>query len=314
MLYQELPRIESTPLDGWGRWLAPAVIVAAALTIALLLLLVGQSLFAAAAVLGGLAAAVITYQRSPRQLAPEVPLVVGPDYSLVGSALGLSREPTALTTSEGSLLIVNAAYRERFGGIAPPLELASDDQAREGLELAKSMAWRDGAGCVAGIATAAGTSPVEVERVGSRGDLLLWRFPDPSPPDPLTGAVKRIQGIVGERLATSGVLAAVVDGKGSVARRQCAVPATSAAVERERRIGAFQRSRRDRRRSAIALPCRRRSRVSAARCACSGRRRRRGRCRHVPDVRYGGGASSAHSSNLQTLLDVLPIGLALVGS
>jgi len=31
MLYQELPRIESTPLDGWGRWLAPALIFAAAL-------------------------------------------------------------------------------------------------------------------------------------------------------------------------------------------------------------------------------------------------------------------------------------------
>ena len=38
-----------------------------------------------------------------------------PDFSLLGSALGLSRDPTALTTSEGSVLIVNAAYRDRFG-------------------------------------------------------------------------------------------------------------------------------------------------------------------------------------------------------
>ena len=216
MLYQELPRIESTRLDRWARWLAPAVILGAALTLALLLLLIGQSLFAAAAVVGGLSAAAFVYQRSPRQLAPDVPLIVGPDYSLVGSALGLSREPTALTTSEGSLLIVNAAYRERFGGTRPPLELASDDQARQGLQLAKSMAWRDGAGCVAGIATEAGISPVEVERVGSRGDLLLWRFPDPSPPDPLTSAVKRVQGAVGERLAKAGVLSAVVDAKGKL--------------------------------------------------------------------------------------------------
>src|SRR5438105_3345532 len=215
MLYQELPRIESTRLDGWARWLAPVVIVAAALTIASLLLLVGQSFVAAAAVLGGLTAAAFVYRRSPPALAPNAPLVVGPDYSLVGSALGLSREPTALTTSEGSLLIVNSAYRERFGGTRPPLDLASDDQARQGLQLAKSMAWRDGAGCVAGIATDAGTSPVEVERVGSRGDLLLWRFPDPSPPDPLTSAVKRVQGAVGERLAKAGVLSAVVDAKGT---------------------------------------------------------------------------------------------------
>src|SRR3954452_14034146 len=160
MLYQELPRIESTHLDGWARWLAPAVIAAAAHTIALLLLLVGQSLFAAAAVLGGLSAAAFVYLRSPRQLAPDVPLVVGPDYSLVGSALALSREPTALTSSEGSLLIVNPAYRDRFGGSHAPLDLGSDEQAEQGLQLAKSMAWRDGAGCVAGVVTVAGSSPV----------------------------------------------------------------------------------------------------------------------------------------------------------
>jgi two-component system cell cycle sensor histidine kinase/response regulator CckA len=107
--------------------------------------------------------------------------VVGPDYSLVGSALGLSREPTALTTSEGSLLIVNAAYREHFGGTRPPLDLASDDQARQGLQLARSMAWRDGAGCVAGIATAEGISPVEVDNKSftdqaSLGDYLIKKY------------------------------------------------------------------------------------------------------------------------------------------
>ena len=138
MLYQELPRIESTHLDGWARWLAPAVIVAAALTIALLLLLVGQSLFAAAAVLGGVIAAAFVFQRSPRMLAHDAPLVVGPDYSLVGSALALSREPIALTTSEGSLLIVNSAYRERFGGTRPPLDLASDDDRR-----VRGCSWRN---------------------------------------------------------------------------------------------------------------------------------------------------------------------------
>src|SRR5437773_5275148 len=119
MLYQELPRIESTTLDGWERWLAPAVIAGAALTAAVLLLLIGQPIFAGAAVLAGLAGAVFVYLRSPKDAAPSEALVVGPDYSLVGSALGLSREPTALTTSEGSLLIVNAGYRERFGGTRP---------------------------------------------------------------------------------------------------------------------------------------------------------------------------------------------------
>ena len=37
MLYQELPSLESTPLDGWGRWLAPTLVVAVALTVAVLM-------------------------------------------------------------------------------------------------------------------------------------------------------------------------------------------------------------------------------------------------------------------------------------
>src|SRR5438067_5949019 len=312
MLYQELPRIESTRLDGWARWLAPVVIVAAALTIASLLLLVGQSFVAAAAGLVGLTAAAFVYRRSPSILAPNAPLVVGPDYSLVGSALGLSREPTALTTSEGSLLIVNSAYRERFGGTRPPLDLASDDQARQGLQLAKSMAWRDGAGCVAGIATDAGTSPVEVERVGSRGDLLLWRFPDPSPPDPLTSAVKRVQGAVGERLAKAGVLSAVVDAKGKL------LAANRPFLQR-----ALQSNESD-------APLRFSDLVELGedqqlRFVAEGEAGTPLRAVHVAaDVEGEGGAgtfllfdtatadSPAHSSNLQTLLDVLPIGLALV--
>src|SRR3954452_25412873 len=311
MLYQELPRIESTHLDGWARWLAPAVIVAAAFTIALLLLLVGQSVMAAAGGLGGLTATAFVYRRSPSALTPVVPLVVGPDYSLVGSALGLSREPTALTTSEGSLLIVNSAYRERFGGTRPPLDLATDDQARQGLQLARSMAWRDGAGCVTGIATDSGISPVEVERVGSRGDLLLWRFPDPSPPDPLTSAVKRVQGAVGERLAKAGVLSAVVDAKGKLlaANRPFLQRALQSNAGASPRFSDLVEVGED-----IQL-----------RFVAEGEAGAPLRAVHVAaDAEGEGGAgtfllfdtatgdSPAHSSNLQTLLDVLPIGLALV--
>jgi two-component system cell cycle sensor histidine kinase/response regulator CckA len=312
MLYQELPRIESTTMDGWGRWLAPAVIAGAALTAAVLLLLIGQPIFAGAAVVAGLAVVAFIYLRAPKQVAPSELLVVGPDYSLVGSALGLSREPTALTTSEGSLLIVNAGYRERFGGTRPPLELGSDDEAQQGLQLARSMAWRDGAGCVAGIATAAGTSPVEVERVGSHGDLLLWRFPNPSPPDPLTNAVRRIQGLPGERLAAAGVLAAVIDQKGKL------LAANRPFLERA--VGPEQRNR-SHYFSELVEP----GEGSQMRFVAEGEGGPPLRAIHVPaDVEGEGSAGTflmletgpaavaANSTNLQALLDVLPIGLALV--
>src|SRR5213082_2919256 len=151
MLHQKLPPIASSRLDGWGPWLAPTLTLGAALSVALLLLLIGQPLVAALAIGCGFAGAALVYARAPRMPAHAEPLLVGPDFSLVGSTLGHSLDPTALTTSEGSVLIVNTAYRERFEGNRPPLLLAADDDARQGLELARNMAWRDGAGCVAGI-------------------------------------------------------------------------------------------------------------------------------------------------------------------
>jgi two-component system cell cycle sensor histidine kinase/response regulator CckA len=216
MLYQDLPSIESTPLDGWGRWLAPGLIVGAAATVAVLLLLLGEPKLALLVMAVGLAGGGFAYLRTPTDRAPTEPLVVGPDYALLGSALGLSGDPVALTTGEGSLLLVNAAYRERFGATRPPLDLAVNDDARQGLELAQTMAWRDGGGCVAGIETEAGPTPVEVERVGTRDDLLLWRFVKPTSPDPISLAASRLRGRAGDLLGRAGVLAAFVDPQGKV--------------------------------------------------------------------------------------------------
>jgi two-component system cell cycle sensor histidine kinase/response regulator CckA len=312
MLHQDLPRIEHTPLDGWGRWLVPALVAAAALTAAVVLLLFGQILFAFGAVFAGLAGAIFAFfQASPTSGSGE-PLVVGPDYSIVGSALALGREPAALTSSEGSLLIVNPAYRDRFGGSRSPLDLGADEQAAQGLQLAKSMAWRDGAGCVPAVATVDGSTPVEVERVGSQNDLLLWRFPSPSPVDPLTSAVKSIQGLTGERLMTASIMAAVVDGKGRL------VAANRLFQERALQSGHAKSSAHFNELVDIGEDHR-------MRLIAEGEAATPLRAVHIPADPEGKGtegtflllderepAAAAHGSNLQALLDVLPIGLALV--
>jgi two-component system cell cycle sensor histidine kinase/response regulator CckA len=312
MLYQELPRIQSTPLDGAGRWLGPALTVAAGLTAALLLVLIAQPLLALAAGAVAIVAAAFTYLRRPGHVAPSELLIVGPDFSLIGSALGLSKEPAALTTSEGSLLIANAAYRDGFGGSHSPLELAEDEEARQGLDLVRAMAWRDGVGCVAGIATVRGTSPVEVERVGAQGSHLLWRFPDPSLPDPLTSVMRRMQGSIGDRLGAAGVMAVVVDkdgvllaanqmflGRALPAREGLAALRFDEVVEAgegdqmrlvaEGEAGSVLR--------AALIPVDANAESGAATILLFDR----------SDT-----ASLGQSSNLQTFLDVLPIGLALV--
>jgi two-component system cell cycle sensor histidine kinase/response regulator CckA len=312
MLYQELPRIDSSPLDGWGRWLMPALVAGAALTGAVLLLLIAQPVAAGAVALLGAGGAAAAHLRGRPSAAIAEPLAAGPDYSLVGSALAMCPDPAALTTGEGSLLIVNGAYRERFEGARPPLDLAADEEGRQGLAIAQGMAWRDGAGCVAGIETKSGKVSVEVERAGSHGDLLLWRFPRPASPDAMTVAAKWLAGTTGERLSAAGVLAALVgdDGKVLSANRLFRDRASGSEVDAVGRkftelviVGDDNR----------------------VRLAAEGDSGQALRFVHVPiDPKRGGatgtfllfeGADSASpndAAHLQALLDVLPVGLALV--
>ena len=312
MLHQELPRIDAAPLSGMGRWLAPAIVAGAALTFGIVAMLLAQPLFAAVGVASGAIIAAFLYFRRPRVVASGEPLIVGPDYSVAGSALSHCKEPAVLTTAEGSLLIANIAYRERFGGARPPLELGADEEGAQSLDMAKTMAWRDGAGCVAGVTTAAGASAVEVERTGANGDLLLWRFPEPAAPDSLVVAAKGIKGALGDRLALARVLAVVVDSTGGI------VAANRPFMERALLPG-------DEDRQVNFTELVQVGDEDQMHLVAEGETAPPLRAVHVPldsSPEDGAGtfllfdtndaASIANSSNLQTLLDVLPIGLALV--
>jgi two-component system cell cycle sensor histidine kinase/response regulator CckA len=311
MLYQELPRIDSTPLDGWSRWLAPALIGAAGITAGVVMLLVGQALLAAIMVGVGAVGAGLSLRNPTSSNFVSAPLVGGTDYSLVGAALSLSRDPVALTNDEGSLLVVNVAYRERFGS-TPPSQVAANDEAAQGLNLAQSMAWRDGAGCVAGIETSAGTSPVEIDRAGAQNDLLLWRFPATPPPDPLTVSIRRVEGMIGQRLASAGVAAAVVDSKGAILAAN--------GLFHDRAVGSDHHLQDVRFGELVEI-----GEDEQMRFVAEGEASQPVRAVHVPAEHSGesgagtfllfdtsSGASGAQSSNLQALLDVMPIGLALV--
>jgi len=308
MLHRELPRIDSTPLDRGDRWLVPTLLAAAGLSLAVILLLLGLPLWLAALVLVACGAAAALLRPKSGAIQVNDSLMVGPDYALVGSTLTLSRNPVALTDGEGSLLVANDAYREAFG-VAPPLTLGSNEDAGRGLALAHGMAWRDGAGCVTGIETQAGSRPVEVERAGSGRDVLIWHFPGTAAPDTLTIAVRRVDGETGERLAAAGVASAVVDQSGvilaanSLFLQRAGYPEQSI---REKHFGDL-----------IDVGDDHQMRFEA-----EGESAAPVRAVHLPDGEGGAGtflmfdpvdeASAAQSSNLQALLDVMPIGLALV--
>ena len=100
---------------GGGGGLRRRLIGAAAVTLATALFLIGFPTVAGAAlVVGGVGAALMARQPDAARVL-SVPLEIGADFSLVGSALGLIRDPAALTDGEGALLVVNAGYRQRFG-------------------------------------------------------------------------------------------------------------------------------------------------------------------------------------------------------
>ncbi|HJP69014.1 MAG TPA: hypothetical protein VJ846_08950, partial [Sphingomicrobium sp.] len=127
MLYQELPRIESSPLDKWERLLPSLVIAVAGITAAIVLLLVHQRLAAGLALFCGAGFAARLSLRRTVSEAPAEPLAAGPDYALAGSTLGLCADPVALTDADGALLIANHAYRRRFGSSTPQQLPANED-------------------------------------------------------------------------------------------------------------------------------------------------------------------------------------------
>ncbi|HVL79210.1 MAG TPA: response regulator [Sphingomicrobium sp.] len=312
MLHRELTDLDTAPA-GATRYLVPGLVGAAAASAAVCFWLLGLPLagIAAAAIIVATFGIVLGIERRAPSLAVE-PLSVVPDFSLLGSALGLCGDAAAITSSEGSLLIANAAYRERFGDYRPPLDLADGDEGRQSLEIARTMAVRDGAGCVGGVSCAIGPISVEVERVGSRSDLLLWRFPRPSEPDPLLVQAKRLSGTAGDRLGSIGILAALVDSDGRLVAANRAFVARAIAPgegEKEQRFAELVELGED----------------GLLRLRSEGEHGRQLRVVHIPvDPAEENGAATfllfdsvesaslAHSSNLQTLLDILPIGLALV--
>jgi len=310
MLHQELPPIADRPLDGGGRWLLPGIGAAALLSLAALWLVAGPVtalLLGGLAIAGAMAGGLIS--RRPTPESPSETLAPGPDYGLVGAALALCDEPAAITSQDGALLAANEAYRMRYDAV-PPLKLSADEESNQSVLAAVSMAWRDGAGCVAGVATLAGTAAIEVQRTGLRNDLLLWRYPSPPAVDPLSLAVQGISGVTGERLSRAGVLAALVDGEGRVLAANKlfadrAIPPGNA--EESPRFSELVHVAED---GLFHLPA-------------DGEASNAMRAVHVPVnpgqpngtgifLLFDGADSPGSSSNLQALLDMMPIGLALV--
>jgi two-component system cell cycle sensor histidine kinase/response regulator CckA len=313
MLYEQLDLAEAEPLDGGLRWLVPVLVAGAAASGALLFLVLGQQLYAGLFLAGFVAMLVAAFviERRGAKRVEAIPLVLA-DLALVGSALGLSSDPVAMTAADGSLRAVNPAYKARFGGTPSPLDLGKGKQAAKALEQLRDAALRDGEAAASNLSLSRGKASANVTRAGANNDLLLWRFESVEEPDLLGVAARQVSGPTGERLSAAGISAVLVDGDGRLVAAN----------------GRFT----DRAFSGPALTDKpplfsdlvETSAEGAVRLVAEGPEATMLRIVTIPLDPAGDGAATillfdweegpslASSTNIQVLLEMLPIGLALV--
>jgi two-component system cell cycle sensor histidine kinase/response regulator CckA len=207
---------------------------------------------------------------------------------------------------------VNAAYKDIFGQ-KPPLEIGKGKQASKALAGLAEAAQRDGEASLADAQLVGGPASVSVIRAGANDDLLLWRIIGAAPTDLLAMAAKRVSGATGERLAAAGVMAALVDGKGRL------LAANGLFSERALSATATQGK------APLFADLIETSTEGAVRLLTEGSDGRPLRMVSIPlepgsdkgaatllMFDWEEGPSLANSTNVQVLLEMLPIGLALV--
>ena len=225
-----------------------AALVAGAATVAaaaLVLWLVGSIVAAAGFVATGIVAAgaVIAW----RMLAPaRVAATPTIDWAFTRAVAQASTDAVAITDRAGRLVCANDAYEALFEGFPTPpgLPLAGEGVAELGN--AGRIAWRDGRGEVRGLRAGPHRLTAEIARAGDEGDMLVWRFAIVRQHDAAASTEALVTGAMGERLGTSGVMAALLgsDGRVRAANRLLARRAIAADTVHEKshriEVGLFE--------------------------------------------------------------------------
>ena len=307
MLDQQIALLEAEPPGGLP-WAAPALVAAVAASGALLFAWAGEPVYAGIFA-GGMVAmlvAAFVIERRGISRAVEVPAPTAPDFALAASVLDASRDAAALTDASGRLVLANSTYRERFGQRLPD-QAASGERGVDRLRSLRAAAWRDGTADDSDCLMLDGQSKIGIERVGASGDLLLWRFGrvERAALDILKG---RVTGFEGDMFTHSGVLAAVIDEDGRVTAMNSAFLARAVPMGTDPTTLSFD--------DVVSIE------GDFLKLRAEGEAAPPMRLVHVP-VDPAGGAGltllldrvdqgEPDSTNVQALLDLLPLGLALV--
>ncbi len=208
-------------MQGQGRqeksdYLVGALVVGSAIVSSLLVLRITDRPIIA----GGFAAAAIAVFAlllAVRHFLPGVP--PGPasfDWALVRAATDNANVGVAITDRSGRMVCANSALETMFRpGAAPPgLPLEPGDVTR--LTAAGRSAWRDGEAEVGGLSSGGRRFDAQIIRSGVADDTLIWRFRPAGGIDRMSEALATVEGEWGDRLAESGIMVALIGPEGRI--------------------------------------------------------------------------------------------------
>ncbi len=147
---------------------------------------------------------------------PQTKVERGIDWSLVRTAADQDDVALAITDRSGRIVCANPAYDALFGSVATPPGLPVNASDVNRLTAAGRAAWRDGRAETPGISRNDRRLDADVIRAGAAEDCLVWRFRSSGGIDHATQALGALEGDWGDRLAEAGIMVALIGPEGRI--------------------------------------------------------------------------------------------------
>ena len=139
-----------------------------------------------------------------------------PDWTVARAAADASHIAIAVTDRAGRLVCASDLFGEWFPGYPTPPGVTGDAALTESLSHAARAAWRDGDGKLEGLAMGALRLDVDIARTGRSEDYLLWRFTPVRQPSALDDVHRFLTGEAGRQLGEAGIMAVMIGSEGRI--------------------------------------------------------------------------------------------------
>ncbi|HUD95782.1 hybrid sensor histidine kinase/response regulator [Sphingobium sp.] len=139
-----------------------------------------------------------------------------PDWTVARAAADASSIAIAVTDRAGRMVCASDLFGEWFPGYPTPPGITGDATLTETLSHTARAAWRDGDAKMEGMTLGAMRLDVDIVRTGRTEDYLLWRFTPVRQPSALDDVHRFLTGEAGRQLGEAGIMAVMIGGEGRI--------------------------------------------------------------------------------------------------